>query len=269
MNARSLRVALFTITVGGLAASGCSSGSSGSAEQIATAVICGKTICAPGEVCCNASCGICTPPDGACIQVACEPPPPATGACGSDSDCRTFSDYCTGCDCRALSICEKDPVCPGGGVQCLLDPCASKEAFCDGGRCALRDRRAACAPESCGPQLGRPNTLCPDGTTVAGPNGRCLTDATGTCGWEIVQCPDPSVCGSSPCTDGLEWCTLTGRCAHPACLSCCQFGTACERAEDCGGSVCATCPSGAPACSPPECGSVVPGQCRYPQPICG
>jgi hypothetical protein len=24
-----------------------------------------------GEVCCNPSCGICTPPDGVCIQIAC------------------------------------------------------------------------------------------------------------------------------------------------------------------------------------------------------
>ena len=34
---------------------------------------CGPNTCETGEVCCNASCGICTPPDGACIQVACEP----------------------------------------------------------------------------------------------------------------------------------------------------------------------------------------------------
>lgn len=34
---------------------------------------CGNVMCATGTVCCNASCGICTPPDGACIQIACEP----------------------------------------------------------------------------------------------------------------------------------------------------------------------------------------------------
>lgn len=32
---------------------------------------CGSTVCAAGLVCCNASCGICTPPGGACIQIAC------------------------------------------------------------------------------------------------------------------------------------------------------------------------------------------------------
>lgn len=34
---------------------------------------CGKNTCGEGQVCCNASCGICTQPDEACIQIACEP----------------------------------------------------------------------------------------------------------------------------------------------------------------------------------------------------
>lgn len=33
---------------------------------------CGDTTCKDGTVCCNASCGICTPPGGVCIQLACE-----------------------------------------------------------------------------------------------------------------------------------------------------------------------------------------------------
>jgi hypothetical protein len=32
---------------------------------------CGATTCAEGMFCCNASCGICAPPGGACIQIAC------------------------------------------------------------------------------------------------------------------------------------------------------------------------------------------------------
>jgi hypothetical protein len=32
---------------------------------------CGPTSCGEGMVCCNASCGICTPPGYACIQIAC------------------------------------------------------------------------------------------------------------------------------------------------------------------------------------------------------
>jgi hypothetical protein len=33
---------------------------------------CGSTVCSAGNVCCNASCGICTPPGRACIQIACD-----------------------------------------------------------------------------------------------------------------------------------------------------------------------------------------------------
>ena len=33
---------------------------------------CGKTVCGPGTTCCNASCGICTPPGRVCIQIACQ-----------------------------------------------------------------------------------------------------------------------------------------------------------------------------------------------------
>lgn len=36
-----------------------------------TAVRCGPTTCAIGQVCCNSSCGVCTPPDGACLYVVC------------------------------------------------------------------------------------------------------------------------------------------------------------------------------------------------------
>jgi len=35
--------------------------------------MCGPTVCPAGQVCCNASCGICTPPGGACILIGCVP----------------------------------------------------------------------------------------------------------------------------------------------------------------------------------------------------
>ncbi|KAH6679986.1 hypothetical protein F5X68DRAFT_234502 [Plectosphaerella plurivora] len=34
-------------------------------------VQCGKNVCDAGQICCNPSCGICTPPDGACIMIFC------------------------------------------------------------------------------------------------------------------------------------------------------------------------------------------------------
>src|SRR5262245_26614704 len=44
-------------------------------------VLCGPTTCPAGQVCCNASCGICTPPGGVCTQQICDPPP--AGPCRS------------------------------------------------------------------------------------------------------------------------------------------------------------------------------------------
>lgn len=151
----------------------------------ADTVPCGPSACGNGEVCCNASCGICTPPDGVCTQQACAPnrqclenalcirgfhwsprkcmcipdvpQPPCIdtvlcirgshwspsqcmcvpdGQCTTDSDCRLFSDYCTGCDCRALSMGDADPTCAGPGVRCFADPCINQTAVCVNGRCA-------------------------------------------------------------------------------------------------------------------------------------
>ena len=96
--------------------------------------------CNPGEVCTTED-GECNPPPGCGPGVVCPAVCYGTcrpaGACKTDADCRTFSDYCTGCDCRALSVDQKDPVCPGPGVQCLVDPCLNKQAVCRAGRCAL------------------------------------------------------------------------------------------------------------------------------------
>jgi len=43
-------------------------------------VPCGDRICSGSEVCCNESCGICTPPGGSCIELACDRPVPSGGS---------------------------------------------------------------------------------------------------------------------------------------------------------------------------------------------
>ena len=101
--------------------------------------------CNPGEVCTTED-GVCNPPPGCGPGVVCPAVcygtcrPAAGGACRTDADCRTFSDYCTGCDCRALSVDQKDPVCPGPGVQCFVDPCMNQTAICLAGRCAIASK---------------------------------------------------------------------------------------------------------------------------------
>jgi hypothetical protein len=61
------------------------------------------------------------------------------GTCKTDSDCRTFSDYCIGCNCIPLGKNDKDPGCTGPGVRCVVDPCAHHEAVCSSrsGTCEL------------------------------------------------------------------------------------------------------------------------------------
>lgn len=74
-----------------------------------------------------------------------------------------------------------------------------------------------CAKSACGPQLGMPNYTCPDGKTVAGPTGECIsTTADPQCHWQIISCPPPPPpptctpvqCGPEPllptqiCSDG-------------------------------------------------------------------
>jgi hypothetical protein len=53
--------------------------------------------------------------------------------CATDADCRTFSDGCGGCNCRALGAKQPDPKCAGAFAACFADPCATKVAACDVG----------------------------------------------------------------------------------------------------------------------------------------
>jgi hypothetical protein len=59
--------------------------------------------------------------------------------CGRPSDCRLFSDYCEGCNCRALGVHDADPKCEGTIVTCFADPCMGKQADCSpAGRCVVK-----------------------------------------------------------------------------------------------------------------------------------
>jgi hypothetical protein len=86
----------------------------------------------PGTVCPAVCYGSCQP-----RAPGCSPPPPPPTKCQVNADCRAFSDYCTGCDCRALANGDADPVCAGQGVLCFIDPCAHRVAVCQQGACSL------------------------------------------------------------------------------------------------------------------------------------
>jgi hypothetical protein len=104
----------------------------GTCRSADTGPACGNTICATGTICCNASCGTCVSPGGGCTKQLCVPP-----TCAKDSDCEPVADYCTGCDCRALTKGTTLPVCPGPGVRCLVDPCFRKVSTCVNQQCVL------------------------------------------------------------------------------------------------------------------------------------
>ena len=125
----------------GGASSAVTTGGSSSAGG-ATGVTCGNALCPTGQYCCNASCGQCAPPGVACIQIACEGTGGAgsgVGSCAKDSDCRTYDDYCRGCNCRAVPAnIAVDPACgPSDMVQCLVEPCLNKRAICSNGQCTV------------------------------------------------------------------------------------------------------------------------------------
>lgn len=46
--------------------------------------VCGPTICTSGTLCCNASCGICTPTGDNCIQIVCDSGAEATHKTGAE-----------------------------------------------------------------------------------------------------------------------------------------------------------------------------------------
>ena len=147
---------------------------------------CGAAVCGAGQACCNASCGICLPPGGACTQEICEPP---KAECRADADCRAFAFMCTGCDCLALAPDDPEPACGGPGVQCFADPCLNKKAVCESGRCVIAGASS-----------------CPAGTVSqqvcleCGPAGGCAkqTDCA-------RACTQDSECGAGQarCLDGL------------------------------------------------------------------
>jgi hypothetical protein len=107
---------------------------------------CASTAACPTGTTCTTEAGVCNPPPGCdpakgvCPAVCygtCAPRAPSTTTCRTNADCRLFSDYCTGCDCRALPNGAPDPTCSGPGVQCFVDPCDGKTAVCTRGACAV------------------------------------------------------------------------------------------------------------------------------------
>ncbi len=173
--------------------------------------------------CCGDRCA-CT--DGT-QPVQCFVDPCEVSSCSvSGAECQ--ANYCGGCNAEwsneaGSRVCESkcdydDPArryVAQSRAQCALVrfACAANEQpFFDD--CGCGCETAECEPRECGPALGMPNTLCSDGTTVAGPTGRCLRNGGGSCGWEVGQCPTACV-SSESCSSGSHCTTEDGACLSP------------------------------------------------------
>lgn len=106
---------------------------------------CGNVTCSAGQECCNASCGICVEPGGACTQQFCEP---QMGTC-AEVDCRAGTTCietpggpmcqptltCASVLCVVGTTCVETPSGPScepnqGGASCATVRCA-KDTYCD------------------------------------------------------------------------------------------------------------------------------------------
>ena len=119
---------------GGSAGGGAGAGGAGGGV-----IACGPTKCPVGEVCCNPSCGVCTPPGGGCAGIVCDAPkyhytcgqricnpnqprdggpstqyPPCTNEQKEGASCSSFSMICDPSDpCDRMLACQTSPsVCP-------------------------------------------------------------------------------------------------------------------------------------------------------------
>lgn len=80
---------------------------------------------------CRWECPKCTPAMQVCPKYACHLVCNGHNACASDADCATFSNYCNGCACDAVTVdaYPKDR-CPNP-VECFRDPCGDRAAVCN------------------------------------------------------------------------------------------------------------------------------------------
>jgi hypothetical protein len=108
-------------------------------------LLCGRTVCPVGQVCCNSSCGICTTPGGSCSQQMCGVETmPISAPCGPNTCnvgqvcCNATCGICTPpggtCDTRQ---CESAKV--PYSVSCGLNTCNVGEVCCNPscGICAM------------------------------------------------------------------------------------------------------------------------------------
>lgn len=119
-------------------------------------VRCGEALCPEGQVCCNASCGICTAPGGTCTKRACGMPyAPTSAACGpvtcnvGQVCCNASCGICTApnqtCDKRQCEDAIQNPV----SEVCGMTTCNVGQVCCNPSCGICTAPGAGCSHEVC------------------------------------------------------------------------------------------------------------------------
>lgn len=127
----------------------------------------------------------------------CQPVEPGAAVCLTALDCGDAPD------------CASDNATDVGMVGSWTCVDASCVAHCE--------TPGECSAEDCGPAMGMPNWLCPDGS-LRGPNCERLAD--GSCGWMIHDCPPVDMDG-----DGFAYpqdCDDSNASVHPGAYEACD-----------------------------------------------
>ncbi len=172
---------------------------------------CGNTVCAVGDFCCNESCGICAPPGGSCIEIAC------TAQC-AHSECNQGNALTTTCSDCATAVCEQDAFCCTDSwdglcvqqAQQLCDVCVPPPPpACEHDVCASgASLNAACSP--CAAAVCAADSFCCDNTWDA----LCVQQAEQTC----EECaPAAPTCAHDKCAPGAALDASCSSCAAAVC----------------------------------------------------
>ncbi|MBK7861149.1 MAG: hypothetical protein IPJ65_21565 [Archangiaceae bacterium] len=190
-------------------------------------VQCGATTCPSGTECCNASCGVCVPPGGACTKEFCQ-------SVDAGPMCPPVCDiFCPNGNVKDGNGCDTCACLPSTGpTKCGPNTCAAGQECCNDSCGICVPPGGACTQQACllvdagtAPDQQCGATTCPSGTECCNPScGTCVPPG-GVCTQEY--CAPTNVtplqqCGTVTCAAGTE-------CCNASCGTCVPPGFACDQ----------------------------------------